>query len=38
METGAIKLPDGGAPEFWEAKDSYCNAVLARKGKPTSDV
>jgi len=36
METGAIKLPDG-APEFWEAKDAYCNANWHGKGKPTSD-
>jgi lambda family phage portal protein len=36
METGAIKLPDG-APEFWEAKDAYCNAIWHGKGKPTSD-
>jgi lambda family phage portal protein len=36
IETGAIKLPDG-APEFWEAKDAYCNAVWRGKGKPTSD-
>lgn len=36
METGAIKLPDG-APEFWEAKDAYSNAVWRGKGKPTSD-
>lgn len=36
METGAIKLPDG-APEFWEAKDAYSNAIWRGKGKPTSD-
>jgi lambda family phage portal protein len=36
METGAIKLPDG-APEFWQAKDAYCNAIWRGKGKPTSD-
>jgi len=36
FETGAIKLPDG-APEFWEAKDAYCNAIWRGKGKPTSD-
>src|SRR6202011_4412219 len=35
METGAIKLPDG-APDFWEAKDAYSNAIWRRKGKPTS--
>lgn len=36
METGAIKLPDG-APEFWEAKDAYSDAIWRGKGKPTSD-
>jgi lambda family phage portal protein len=36
METGAINLPDG-APEFWEAKDAYSNAIWRGKGKPTSD-
>ena len=36
METGGIKLPDG-APEFWEAKDAYTNAIWRGKGKPTSD-
>jgi lambda family phage portal protein len=36
METGAIKIPEG-APEFWEAKDAYCNAIWRGKGKPTSD-
>jgi lambda family phage portal protein len=36
FETGAIKLPRG-APEFWEAKDAYCNAVWRGKGKPSSD-
>jgi lambda family phage portal protein len=36
VETGAIKLPDG-APEFWEAKDAYVNAIWRGKGKPTSD-
>jgi lambda family phage portal protein len=36
METGAIQLPDG-APEFWEAKDAYSNAIWRGKGKPSSD-
>jgi capsid protein len=36
LETGAIRLPEG-APEFWEAKDAYSNAVWRGKGKPTSD-
>lgn len=36
IETGAIQVPEG-APEFWEARDAYCNAVWRGKGKPTSD-
>jgi lambda family phage portal protein len=36
IETGAIKLPDG-APEFWEAKDAYTNAIWRGKGKASSD-
>lgn len=36
IETGAIELPSG-APEFWQAKDAYCNALWRGAGKPTSD-
>jgi lambda family phage portal protein len=36
LETGAIQLPEG-APEFWQAKDAYTNAIWRGKGKPSSD-
>jgi lambda family phage portal protein len=35
-ETGRIQLPKG-APEFWQAKDAYTNAVWRGEGKPVAD-
>ncbi len=36
IETGRIKLPIG-APEFWQARDAYTQAVWRGEGKPSSD-